>query len=211
VGHSFGGQTIREFARQYAKDVAGIVIAEGVSENQRIQMGPKNTGLIADAAAHKTIPPPHSKPIGADRPNLPKLPDGIPPLEPPFDKLPAREQQLHVWAISQPALYAAEESERQWSAEYFARWREHPESARLGDIPLVVLTRADGGYGDDLDVPAAQLEQNRRESQASLAKLSKRGKQVIVKSGHNLQMEAPWVVVETIRSLVDEIRSTQPN
>jgi hypothetical protein len=71
----------------------------------------------------------------------------------------------------------AENSQREWSGEYFAKWLTTPQSA-LGAIPLIVLTGAEGGYDNDQDVPAAQLENERKDGQAKLAQLSSRGKQI---------------------------------
>ena len=76
----------------------------------------------------------------------------------------------------------------------------------LGSMPLIVLTRAKGGYGDDLDIPAAQAEAERKKSQADLVRLSTTGKQRIVEAGHNLQVEAPATVVRAIREVVDSAR-----
>ena len=58
VGHSYGGGVVRNFALSYPKQVAGMVFVDIVSENQRIPMGPKKTGLISDYATHKPIPEP---------------------------------------------------------------------------------------------------------------------------------------------------------
>jgi hypothetical protein len=127
-------------------------------------------------------------------------------IEPPYDRLPATAQQLHAWAAAQPTVEAVENSQREWSAEYFARWLATPQAGRLGDRPLVVLTRAEGGYGDNLDRPAAELERTRLEAQRALATLSTAGKQRVVTCGHNMHLEAPDVVVAAIREVVAEVR-----
>src|SRR6185295_10677694 len=72
------------------------------------------------------------------------------PLEPPDDRLPPESQRTRAWALAQP--------EREWSAESMARWRQAPQDGTLGALPLLVLTRARGGYGEGLGVPAAELE-----------------------------------------------------
>jgi pimeloyl-ACP methyl ester carboxylesterase len=97
-------------------------------------------------------------------------------------------------------------SERTWSAEYFARWFSHPQAGSLGALPLVVLTRARGGYSDDLDIGASFLEAERRDRQARLARLSTRGEQRIVSAGHDLQAEAPDVVSRAIEDVVAAAR-----
>jgi hypothetical protein len=80
------------------------------------------------------------------------------------------------------------------------------QAGTLGAIPLVVLTRAEGGYGNDQDVPAAQLDKERKDGQAMLMKLSSNSKQVIVKSGHNMDLEAPDDVSGAILLVVDAVR-----
>ncbi len=70
----------------------------------------------------------------------------------------------------------------------------------------MVLTRAQGGYGDGVDVPAAQLEAERRRLQEKLVRLSRRGRQVMVAAGHDMHLEAPEVVARAICDLVDGAR-----
>jgi hypothetical protein len=72
---------------------------------------------------------------------------------------------------------------------------------------VAVLSRADGGYKDgDSDIPAAQLEKERKEGQAKLVLLSSNSKQVIVHSGHNMNLEAPEDVTNAIREVVNAVR-----
>jgi len=69
-----------------------------------------------------------------------------------------------------------------------------------------VLTRADGGYKDDLDVPAAQMEQERKDGQARLIRLSSNSTQMIVPSGHNMDLEVPAFVSFAIHRVVQAVR-----
>jgi hypothetical protein len=79
----------------------------------------------------------------------------------------------------------------------------------LGSIPLIVMTRAEGGYRD-ADVSALQWERERKEGQAKLVALSSNGKQVIVHSGHNMELEAPDDIAKTIREVLDSVREGKP-
>ena len=204
VGHSYGGGPVRNFALAYPKQTAGLVFVDIVGENQRIQMGPKNTGLISDYATHKPIPEPHLAMTAADHVEPPKMEMEKPSLEPPFDKLPPDAQKLHLWAVARIEMQMAAMSEREWSAETMAIWRTKSQVGSLGKLPLIVLTRENGGFGDDLDRPAAELEQKRKQAQADLAKLSTRGKLVLVPSGHNMQIESPDAVVKAIQEVIAE-------
>jgi pimeloyl-ACP methyl ester carboxylesterase len=208
VGHSFGGPVVRNFALTYPKLVAGIVFVDAASEEQRYVMQKKAIRL-RDGATGKAIPEPREKMQASDRPKArDALPAAAATVEAPFDRLPLAIQKLHVWADSQPAMYDAEESERTWSPEYFKRWHETTQVGSLGSIPVIALMRAEGGYGNDLDVSAAQLETERKQAHAHLGALSTRGKVQVVPSGHNMQVEAPDTVSRAIRDVITVIRKS---
>jgi hypothetical protein len=117
------------------------------------------------------------------------------------------QQTMHLWAQLLPGVYDGQNSETQWSDEYFAKWLATPQAGVLGTIPEIVLSQADGGYKDgDADIPAAQLEKERKEGQAKLLLLSSNSKQVILHSGHNMNLEAPEDVSNAIREVVDAVR-----
>jgi pimeloyl-ACP methyl ester carboxylesterase len=104
-------------------------------------------------------------------------------------------------------LYDAQNSETERSGEYFAKWLAAPRKGILPAIPLIVLSRADGGYSDaDSDIPAAQMEKEREEGQAKLLLLSSNSRQVIIRSGHNMSLEAPDHVAKAIREVVEAVR-----
>ena len=105
-------------------------------------------------------------------------------------------------------MYDAEESERTWSPEYFQRWYETPQAGSLGLIPLIVLMRAEGGYGNDLDIPAPTLEAERKQAHAHLAGLSLRGQVRVVPAGHNMQVEAPATVSQAIKDIVTTVKQS---
>jgi len=129
------------------------------------------------------------------------------PLNPMYNVLPPADQELQLWAQSQPELEDAENSQREWSEENFARWLASPQNGILGSLPLIILTRTKGGFKDgNSDVPAAQMEQERQQGQARLALLSTNSKQIRVGSGHNMELEAPEEVTAAIREVIDAVR-----
>ena len=206
VGHSFGGPVVRHFAAVHPDEVAGVVLVDSAQEDQRVVIQGQAVRLRASASG---------KPIPAAREDLrraeqtrrpPVAAEASAIVEPPLDRLPPEIQGLHLWAAAQPELEDAQGSEREWSPEYFARWAATPQEGSLGAIPLVVLTRAEGGYRDAVDVPAAQLEAERKELQQKLVRLSRNGRQVIVAAGHDMHLEAPDVVAQAIREVVDAAR-----
>ncbi|HXC94688.1 MAG TPA: alpha/beta hydrolase [Edaphobacter sp.] len=202
VGHSFGGGVVRNYSAAYPTQVAGMVLVDTTHEDQRISMGPKRTGRIRDSANGVPIPTPREDLLPTDKPNL--SPVASPPgkIEPPFTLLPEKEQSLHQWAERLPALNAAEDSQKEWSAESMELMHTTPQEGILGSIPLIVLTRAKGGFGSNLDVSAEELEAERLRLQASLALLSSNGRQIVIQSGHNIHLEAPNAVADAIKEVV---------
>jgi pimeloyl-ACP methyl ester carboxylesterase len=207
VGHSYGGPVVRNFAAAYPRDVAGMVLVDAAYEGQRVGIGGKQTMRLGDEARGRPIPAAYEDMKRSDKPVVPAdaTPPAQPPLDPLFNVLPPAEQKLQLWAQSLPLIDDAENSQREWSSEYFAKMLATSQAGSLGTIPLLVLTRAEGGYGDDLDVPA-QLEKERQEGQAKLKLLSTNGKQVIVHSGHNMELEAPDDVSAAIHEVVETVQ-----
>ena len=208
VGHSYGGPVIRNFAMTYSHDVAGMVQVDAAFEGMRVGIGGGKTLRLGEDAKGRNIPAPREDMRDADKPNLPAGAAPQPPqqLDPMYRALPEADQKLQLWAQSLPEIQDAEASQTDWCGEYFARWMKTSQAGTLGSIPLVVLTRAEGGYGNDQDVPAAQLEKERKEGQAMLVKLSIDSKQLIVKSGHNMELEVPEEVTAAIRTVVESVR-----
>jgi len=208
VGHSFGGPVVRNFAATFPRDVAGMVLVDAAFEGQRVGIGGKKTIRLGEGATGKPIPPAHEEMQDSDKPAAPSsAPKPSPSLDSIYKVLPETQQKLQLWAQSRWQTDDAEDNQRQWSTEYFAKWLAAPQRGRLGSIPLIVLTRAEGGYHDgEYDIPAAQLEKERVEGQAKLALLSSRGKLIVVHSGHNMELEAPKEVSAAIRKVVETVR-----
>jgi pimeloyl-ACP methyl ester carboxylesterase len=174
-----------------------MALVDIVHEDQRIPMGPHlrvrdfASGIPADSRAargnlcgirHAALDAPASRRWGK--------------IAPPYNRRFEREQQLHLWAESLPALDDAETSQKDWSSESMALFHGNPQDGILGNLPLVVLTRGQDSYSN------AEIEAERKRLQAQLARLSKRGTQVILPSGHNMHLENPDAVVNAIRSVV---------
>jgi pimeloyl-ACP methyl ester carboxylesterase len=207
IGHSFGGPVIRNYALTYRNEVAGLIFAESVGDAQRIVMGPK-TARIADFAKNQPIPPPHDKMIASDAPRAQPEHDQRPEptIEPPFDRLPPNLQKAHLWSLSQQALQNAENSEREWSPEYLANWVATEQKGSFGDLPIMVLAREKGGYDEGHDLSAAELERLRRQGQADLAALSSHGELLFVNSGHEIELDAPDVLIDAVHRMVTDWR-----
>jgi len=208
VGHSFGGPVVRNFAVTYPREVAGMVLVDASFEGQRVGIGGGKTMRLGDGARGGSIPTPREEMRESDKPAAHGeiAAQAAQPLDPMYKVLPPDAQKLQLWAQVLPEMEDSESSQREWSGEYFAKWLAKPQSGTLGAIPLIVLTRAEGGYDNNQDVPAAQLEKERKEGQAKLALLSTNSKQVVVHSGHNMELQAPDDVGAAIRSVVEAVR-----
>jgi pimeloyl-ACP methyl ester carboxylesterase len=213
VGHSYGGPAVRNFALTYPKEVAGIVFVDSAFEGQRVGIGGKATMRLGEDAKGRPIPPPHENISPSDQPVIPaeiaeQIRQMAAHLDPIYDVLSPSEQQLQLWAQAQLAMYDAENSQREWSSETFALWLSRPQAGSLGSVPVMVLTRAEGGYRDgDIDIPAAQMEKERKDGQAMLASLSSNSKQIFIESGHNMELESPQSVAAAIQKMVEVVRS----
>jgi pimeloyl-ACP methyl ester carboxylesterase len=207
VGHSYGGPVVRNFAAAWPRDVAAMVLVDSAVEGMRVGIGGKQTIQLGVNVKPRDIPAPRETLNDSDRPQAPPADQPQPPneLEPLYKSLPPAQQQLHLWAQSLPGVDDAENSQREWSEQYFALWLADPRRTSLGKLPLVVLTREKGGY-EDADVPAAQLEQERKEGQAKLAHLSTNSRQILVPSGHNMNLEDPDAVSNAIHLAVEAVR-----
>ena len=81
-----------------------------------------------------------------------------------------------------------------------------------GDIPLIVLTRGSATFNpNEYAVPslAPKFEEIRLELQKELVGRSSKGKQIIAeKSGHNIHRDQPELVIDAIRQVMEQAKST---
>ena len=102
VGHSFGGGVVRHFAERYPDEVAGLVLAEAVAEDQYVRMGP-HAGRIRDDARGIAIPEPKASFTPPPRRGVPGKAE---PLESRLQSPPtAREGAARVGSLA-PGLAA---------------------------------------------------------------------------------------------------------
>ena len=77
----------------------------------------------------------------------------------------------------------------------------------LGDRPLVVLTAGRYWAPDGFEKEAAEYHQIWvHQLQASLVRLSTRGRQIVVDAGHGMD-ESPDSIVTAVRQVIDEVRA----
>jgi pimeloyl-ACP methyl ester carboxylesterase len=212
VGASGDGFPVRVFAARHPNEVAGIVFADASHEDQygrepRSSLGWANRLPAPVQAALLTVVPVAgeiglfrlllraTRPADTDRP-----PEGM----------TADEARYLSFVSRLPRSFVTD-------ADVGRNWQASAEEARnagsLGDVPLIVLT---GGKFVAPRNPAYVAEARAfhqmwvHELQPKLARLSSRGRQIIIEnSGHGIQFEAPDVLIAAIREIVGESRVEQ--
>ena len=208
VGQSFGGFLVRAFARYYPNEVTGMVLVDAVQEDERIFMGSDTPKRIRQFAQGRLLPPVKTffKPVTTTI-EASALDSTI---EFPLNKLSPVLQQLQIWAQSQPSYRDAAMAEMDWSPEDVADMHKNKDklSYKLGNIPLIVLTKGNGGYDGRTD--SAELENERLKLQGELVHLSKNSKHNIDKnSGHNIHLEDPVIVINAIKEIFWSIKNNK--
>jgi len=210
VGQSYGGFLVRSFARFYKKDVVGLVLVDALNEDSKIIIDHKPV-RIRDWAKGEHAPEPQNmvkknidSSLSAEKSKV--VLDTT--IEPPLDKLPLSIQKLQVWAQSQPVYRKAGGNEMNWSPEDVADMYTNRGKTDylLGDIPLVVLSRGEGGYSGMPD--SAALENERVKLQIELTHLSTNSKIIFdKKSGHNIHLEDPALVIDAIKQVINAYKT----
>lgn len=215
VGHSIGGLLVRTYAAQYPKEVAGMVLVDSTHEDNKgftldgklQSIRERSTGRLVPAIQtsiskqEKELLPEERQKIEQFRKMI-----GPPTIRPPFDKLPTSLQQTRLWALSLPSNGVADSDPyrgEEFSEIYVGRQKQqHP----LGAMPLIVLSS--GLVANPRTDQDKLLIEDGQRLQADLKNLSTNSKQVIAeKSGHHVQFDQPELVIDSIKGVVDAVRT----
>lgn len=205
VGHSFGGLLVRFYQETYPSDVVGMVLVDSSHEESLQQVGPKAVRIPElTADQYKTLIDEGK----ANRPQNPE-PDLVPEtIFPPYDKLPAQFQMLHLWALRKVLpLVKTWGLNLQYDLSRLDKARAaspHP----LGKMPLVVLTASDFNVAQVPGMTSDKVRQDHLLLQDDLASLSIDSRHVMVAgSGHEIYLYKPVVVVQSISTVVSSVRN----
>lgn len=197
VGHSIGGLDVRVFAGMYLGEVAGLVLVDASHEDQEAYT-PENMKGVANR-----LPRPVHALSCAMLPVMARV--GV--LRATASVLAARsrpkntDEELMQFLSSRPKAIVAVGSEGCHFSDSAAEARA---AGKLGDVPLIVLT-AGIPYGD-----ARFYHAWRDQLQPQLARLSTRGKQIVVEHGsHGMVADAPDAVLSAIREVIREAREDE--
>ncbi len=209
VGQSFGGFLVRTFARYYRNEVAGLVLVDALNEDEKININNQEV-RIRDMAKGRMAPPvqngPNKNIDTSSKENNPLASNTS--IEPPLDKLSPEDQKMQLWAQTQFIYFKSASSEMDWSPEDVADMynKKGKPGYMLGDIPLIVLSKGKGNYAGLAD--SSELEKQRLELQNELSHLSTNSRHFIdKKSGHNIHLEDPAVVIHAIEEVIDAYRT----
>jgi pimeloyl-ACP methyl ester carboxylesterase len=213
VGHSFGGFVMRIFAARYRADVAGLVLVDPAHPEDWVRPAPKeqikiDRGIrlcrIGAGAARRGVARVVAALAGVgafglalglarviSRGGLSKEDAGI--LAPAW-KLPrhARQPLREFW--THPKFFDALGSQIETICDSAAQTLEAGADG-YGDLPLVTISCTDPG-------------EYRLRQQEALARLSTRGRHLVASnSGHWVPLDEPQIVIDTIASLLAEVRA----
>jgi pimeloyl-ACP methyl ester carboxylesterase len=191
VGHSMGGYDVRLFASLYSNEVASLVLVDASHPDQENRFPPELKNMEGSWRREAEFMA-YSMPFGI--PRLFDFCDDDPVIR-------AAECNWHTAAESVAELKAFPESATQTAA-----------TGALGDMPLVVLShdpdKPSADFSPDLAKPINDTWQKMQEE---LAQLSTRRTQVIAKnSSHYIQIDRPDVVIDAVRSVVEQVRAAPP-
>jgi pimeloyl-ACP methyl ester carboxylesterase len=191
VGHSFGGYNVRVYAGLYRKKVSGVVLVDASHEDQA-QFQPAS--VREEARGLRKLAPfvPLLRFFGVLR-----LRDRFQPATVTGSKLSQADMQEVSALALRPNFLPAVLQE--YASLPTLSANQVRSAGDLGDLPLMVLTAGQGAGDKDLDGFRQAWLGN---LQPSLARLSRRGQQVVVQdSDHMIPYKDPEAIVRAIHSV----------
>jgi pimeloyl-ACP methyl ester carboxylesterase len=210
VGHSWGGILARAFTFTYPSEVVGLVLEESGHERGVQVLRDGKMVRLAETASGQPVPEPKTSGPLRLRDIPPSILAQIEASARQMQKqamrngLPPDAQRMRVWAYGQARHWATNDNpfEAEELAALLTRWTGAPYP--LGDLPVVVLSR--GRAGAD-----STVEQEHARNQTELLQLSRRSRQVIARrSGHEVSLDEPELVVAAIRDVLASARTLSP-
>jgi len=202
AGFPFGGLPLREYVGLYSDEVAGMVLVDSAQEGEPLRAPKFYLGHTAPRILWRPLD------LGlrtAASLGLVRLTKSSPPRSKNLREMSRAE--IIAALRQQSKSFVASTSTGIVEPESYAQ----AASARdLGNRPLIVLTagQVPDFHDPELNRQAAAYQQVWiHEMQAKLARLSTRGRQIVVEnSGHDIASQAPHVVIAAIHDVVTQAR-----
>lgn len=192
VGHSYGGALVRLFARAHPECVSGMVLVESAEE-----------GFLFSPEIQQALKEQEQSTWKFE-------------LEARFGiiRFQLRDDPVDATAFSSPEYYGECLAEENSMVTAPAEMRTPGGFGKLGSLPLVVIRRGIKLPESELTghrMTVAQVEQRQKEAQERLAELSTSSVLLVAdKSGHNVNVEQPAIIVDAVKGVLAEIRQDIP-
>jgi pimeloyl-ACP methyl ester carboxylesterase len=213
VGHSFGGLVMLIFARRFMSDVAGMVLVDPAHAEDWVRPAPKEQVLIdrgvrlcrfAAMAARLGLARVVAALVGVGQLGLARglvriasrgrLKPQDEAILAPVRKLPSELRRPLVQFWTKPRFFEALGSQIGSISSSAAEVLE-ATAGGFGDLPLVTISSTNPG-------------EYRLRQQDRMAALSTRGRHIMAtNSGHWIPLDQPEFVIETVRAMLESLRS----
>jgi len=133
---------------------------------------------------------------------------GEPKTESPFDRLPKKFQEQRIWAMRQPKFLLADNGPY-WADEFSAMYADSLYS--LGNKPIYVLSSGRDAFSKNTDSAMKAIWLEKLEQKEKMSNLSSNSKHIITtKSGHEIHLEEPELVINAIKEVIMAVRTGKP-
>ena len=199
VGHSLGGVNVCLFATLYLNEVAGVVLVDAAHEDQFEKMPklscPNETlMLLANKVGIIRFLRYYFQYQSAQLSLVGKLPADVHPI---------RNAQIHATKVTRTIF-------RELSAFETSLSELKRTGGHLGDIPLIVITAMQVMSGEGLGIDQQEMDNFHKvflELQKDLLNKSTKSTQILAEeSDHSIPLHQPAIVVDAIRSLIENIQ-----
>ena len=213
VGHSYGGLTVRLFSHRYPDEVAGALLLDPADPDQWLNLKGEDRAKIMNGArlsrrgvwlarfglARLVVSLGSAGAQSPARRLASFLSEGVPrPVQDrllsPMQRLPQEARDVLKWFWTRPAYFRALASQIEWVSQSAQQVQLSPLPPEL---PLTVIS-------------APNSDPQWMPGQKKTAALSCRGRHLVAgDSGHWIPLDRPDLVVETLRKMVEEARSSE--
>ncbi|MEX6690338.1 alpha/beta hydrolase [Danxiaibacter flavus] len=202
VGQSIGGLIARKFASEYFSEISGMVLVDATSENGLFGIKGKIQRMRETASPGREIPPVKqaidSFSIITAAQKMQEFEKNRQSLQfkPGWDSL----QKVRAWALSLPKSATADGSDY-WPEEFKAIYDDSLHY-KMVDKPLIVLCSIKNNYPQGWDMRDSMMNDKIRNQQRFLASSTNSKFITTGKSGHEIHVTEPELVIDAIKRVI---------